>query len=243
MVLPRVVLPLLLLAGLLPRASDALVLQKNCRSPVPAPSVAMRPAVAARHAHVLLQEDGFDTKALTKDADERMKKTVSSVTEKLATLRVGRASADMLDRVMVTYYETPTPLNQLASVSTPTAQQLVVDPYDKSVIGDIERALIESDVGMTPNNDGSVIRLNVPTLTAERRKELAKTAKGLGEEGKVALRNIRRDAIDKVKKMQKDGLGEDESKAVQGKIDKSIKKAEGEVEGATAQREKEITTL
>ena len=109
-----------------------------------------------------------------------MKKTVSTVTEKLATLRVGRASPDMLDRVTVDYYETPTPLNQLASISTPTAQQLLVDPYDKSVIGDIERALIESDIGMMPNNDGTVIRLNVPTLTAERRKEFEPNCHGGG---------------------------------------------------------------
>ena len=184
MLFHRTVLPLLLFAGLLLRSGHALNLQ--LRSTLPSVFVTRQRATAAaalRHARVRLQET-FDTKALTRDAEERMKKTVLTVMEKLATLRVGRASPDMLDRVIVDYYETPTPINQLASVGTPTAQQLLVDPYDKSVIGDIERALIESDIGMTPNNDGTVIRLNVPTLTAERRKELAKTSKG-GSQGWV----------------------------------------------------------
>jgi len=137
-----------------------------------------------------------------------MKKSLSSVQEQLATLRVGRATPDMLDRVLVDYYDTPTPLKQLASVTCPTATQLVVDVYDKSALGDVEKGLMASDIGMTPSNDGSVIRLNVPQLTKDRRVELAKTAKGIGEGGKTALRNVRRDAIDKIKKAVKAaGLG------------------------------------
>ena len=183
MLLPRAVLPLVFFSALIPQTSNALNLQPHHALPVaPVALVSQQRTVVgalARHACVQLQET-FDTKALTWDAEERMKKTVSTVTEKLATLRVGRASPDMLDRVTVDYYETPTPLNQLASISTPTAQQLLVDPYDKSVIGDIERALIESDIGMMPNNDGTVIRLNVPTLTAERRKEFEPNCHGGG---------------------------------------------------------------
>ena len=105
--------------------------------------------------------------------------------------------------VLVDYYDTPTPLKQLASVTCPTATQLVVDVYDKSALGDVEKGLMASDIGMTPSNDGSVIRLNVPQLTKDRRVELAKTAKGIGEGGKTALRNVRRDAIDKIKKAVK----------------------------------------
>ena len=144
-----------------------------------------------------------DLDVVVSDAEERMKKSLSSVQEQLATLRVGRATPDMLDRVLVDYYDTPTPLKQLASVTCPTATQLVVDVYDKSALGDVEKGLMASDIGMTPSNDGSVIRLNVPQLTKDRRVELAKTAKGIGEGGKTALRNVRRDAIDKIKKAVK----------------------------------------
>ena len=175
--------------------------------------------------------------------EDRMKKSVASVTEQLATLRVGRATPDMLARVEVDYYGAMTPLNQLASVSAPTPQQLVVDVYDKDGLGDVERAIIESDVGMTPQNDGKLIRLNVPMLTEERRKELAKTASALGEEGKVAIRNVRRDAIDKIKKLEKRGVSEDTSADNQDEVQKALKKAEGEVEAAVAAREKEITTI
>lgn len=175
--------------------------------------------------------------------EDRMKKSVASVTEQLATLRVGRATPDMLARVEVDYYGAMTPLNQLASVSAPTPQQLVVDVYDKDGLGDVERAIIESDVGMTPQNDGKLIRLNVPMLTEERRKELAKTASALGEEGKVAIRNVRRDAIDKIKKLEKRGVSEDTSADNQDDVQKALKKAEGEVEAAVAAREKEITTI
>lgn len=194
-----------------------------------------------RHAHVVAQE--LDSGVLVKDASAKFKKSVANVVEQLSTLRVGRATTDMLDRVQVEYYGAPTPLNQLASISTPTATQLVVDVYDKSCIGDVERALLQSDLGMTPSNDGSVIRLNVPQLTAERRKELAKTASSIGEDGKVALRNVRRDAVDKIKKMQKDGLSQDESRISQDDIQKALKKAETEVDNAVEKRAKEIKTI
>mmetsp|Transcript_48318 Transcript_48318/g.155498 ORF Transcript_48318/g.155498 Transcript_48318/m.155498 type:complete len:294 (-) Transcript_48318:142-1023(-) len=185
-----------------------------------------------------------DLDVVVSDAEERMKKSLSSVQEQLATLRVGRATPDMLDRVLVDYYDTPTPLKQLASVTCPTATQLVVDVYDKSALGDVEKGLMASDIGMTPSNDGSVIRLNVPQLTKDRRVELAKTAKGIGEGGKTALRNVRRDAIDKIKKAVKAaGLSEDASKDKEGAVDKKLKKYEGSLDEAVSAREKEITTL
>lgn len=185
----------------------------------------------------------FDGGALLKDSGGRMKKSVANVQEQLATIRVGRAAPSMLDRVEVDYYGAPTPLNQLASVTAPSAQQLVVDVFDKAAIGDVEKALMLSDLGMTPNNDGKVIRLNVPQLTEDRRKELAKNAKTLGEDGKVAVRNIRRDAIDKIKKAEKDGLGKDQSLDLQDEIQKSLKKFESEIESLVTQRDKEIMTV
>mmetsp|Transcript_24617 Transcript_24617/g.69193 ORF Transcript_24617/g.69193 Transcript_24617/m.69193 type:complete len:174 (+) Transcript_24617:3-524(+) len=173
-----------------------------------------------------------------------MKKTLANVQEQLSTLRVGRATPDMLDRVMVEYYGAPTLLKQLASVTCPTATQLVVDVYDKSALGDVEKGLMISDIGMTPSNDGTVIRLNVPQLTKERRFELAKTARSIGEDGKTALRNVRRGAIDKIKKAVKtNGVSEDESKDMESKVDKKLKKYETEMEDAVSARETEIITL
>ena len=140
-----------------------------------APGVAMpirQVQPASRVALVRMEDEDPDPDAVISDAVEKMKKSIGSVQESLSTLRVGRASPQLLDRVQVNYYDTPTPLNQLASVTAPTASQLVVDVYDKSALGDVERALMESDIGMTPNNDGTVIRLNVPQLTEDRRKEL-----------------------------------------------------------------------
>lgn len=217
---------------------------------LPALKVGLAPQahrLASRRCGALCMEEGdapdFDGGALLKDSGGRMKKSVSNVQEQLATIRVGRAAPSMLDRVEVDYYGAPTPLNQLASVTAPSAQQLVVDVFDKGAIGDVEKALMMSDLGMTPNNDGKVIRLNVPQLTEDRRKELAKNAKTLGEDGKVAIRNIRRDAIDKIKKAEKAGLSKDESADLQDEIQKALKKFEGEIESLVTQRDKEIMTL
>jgi len=190
----------------------------------------------------MADDDMPDPKPVINDAVDKMKKSVASVQENLSTLRVGRASPDILDRVEVNYFDCPTPLNQLASVTAPTATQLVIDPYDKSALGDIEKALYESDLGMTPNSDGKVIRLNVPQLTTDRRKELAKTAKSLGEDGKVAIRNVRKAALDKIKKMKK-ALGDDAAKDSEEEVQKAVKKYEGEVVKAVEDREKEILTL
>ncbi|KAL1507229.1 hypothetical protein AB1Y20_008078 [Prymnesium parvum] len=195
---------------------------------------------------VVMEEDLDKSEAALEalmDAEEKMKKSIMSVREQLATLRVGRASPALLDRVMVDYYDVPTPLNQLASVSAPTPTQLVVDVYDKSSLGDVEKALMLSDLGMMPSNDGKLIRLNVPALTAERRKEFAKTAKSLGEEGKVAIRNVRKATLDKIKKLVKDGLGEDEGKDRQEELQAVVKKSEAEVDAIVKKKEEEILTV
>ena len=177
------------------------------------------------------------------DAEERMEKSLEALGQNFNKIRTGRAHPSILDGIRIDYYGAETPLNQLASVTAPSASQLVVDVYDKNGLGDVERALVESDIGMSPNNDGKVIRLNVPQLTTERRAELAKTAKGLGEDGKVALRNIRRDAVDKIKKLKGAGLGEDEVRDREDEVQKAVKKYEKEVETIISAKEKEITTV
>jgi len=198
-----------------------------------------------RSAAVRMAEDGEEPDPLVaiNEAEAKFKKTLDSVSESLATLRVGRANPSLLDRVEVSYYDTPTPLNQVASITAPTASQLVVDPFDKNaiVLGNIEKALLESDIGMTPNSDGKIIRLNVPAMTEERRKELAKTAKSLGEDGKVALRNVRKSCLDKIKKLEK--LGKDEIKNCEEDVTTLTKKYEGDVEALVAKRDKEIMTV
>ena len=139
-----------------------------------------------------------------RDARRHMKATIDSVTNEFNTLRTGRASISILDGLNVDYYGTQTPLNQLAGLSAPEANLIVVQPYDKSTIGDIERAILQSELGLNPNNDGNVIRLPIPELTEERRVELTKVVGQVAEHGKTAVRNIRRDANDHIKKMQAD---------------------------------------
>lgn len=181
---------------------------------------------------------------VTLDSEERMLKSIESVVTNLATIRTGRANASILDRVKVDYYGAPTPLNQLASISVASAQQLTVQPYDKSSLKDIEKGIIESDLGITPSNDGTVIRLNIPALTEDRRKDLLKQCKGLGEEGKVALRNIRRDGVEKLKKMEKaSDISKDQSADGQDEMQKLIDKYTKEIDGLVAKKEKELMTV
>ena len=228
-----------LLAAVLPIVSSYQLAPAACRH---APAHAATAQFSSRTAIVRMEDEDPDPDAVIKDAVDKFKKTIASTQESLMTLRVGRANPGLLDRVEVNYYDTPTPLNQLASVTAPTASQLVVDVYDKSALGDVERALLESDIGMTPNNDGKIIRLNVPALTEERRKELAKTAKSLGEDGKVAVRNIRKGSLDKIKKMKK-AIGEDAVKDGEESMQKAVKKYEDEVVKIVSDREKEIMTV
>jgi len=178
------------------------------------------------------------------DVEERMSKSVDSLSKNLGTISTGRANPSMLDRVVVEYFGAPTPLNQLAGVSVPSSSQLQIDAYDKSCLNDIEKALILADLGMTPNNDGSVIRLNIPTLTEERRKDLLKQVKALGEEGKVAVRNVRRDGVDKVKKLEKSSsISEDQSKDGQNSIQSLTDKFVKVIEEVVAKKEKDVTTV
>jgi ribosome recycling factor len=185
-----------------------------------------------------------NVKDTTSDAVDRMAKTVDSVIQNLGSIRTGRASPAMLDRVQAVYYGTPTPINQMATISSPSSQQLTIDPFDKKTLGDIERAIIDSDLGLTPQNDGSIIRLNIPSLTEDRRKEMMKQCKGIGEEGKVAIRNIRRSAVDAIKKFEKSGdISIDESKDGQDSIQKTTDAKVKEIDVIVAKKEKEVMTV
>jgi ribosome recycling factor len=178
------------------------------------------------------------------DVEERMGKSIESVKQNLVTIRTGRASAAILDLVKVDYYGAPTPLNQMASISVPNSQQLAVSPYDKGTLADIERAIVESNLGLTPNNDGDLIRINIPQITEERRKDLLKQCKAMGEDGKVAIRNVRRDGVEAVKKMEKAGdIGEDESNITQDSIQKLTDQFVKEIDGVVAKKEKEVMTV
>lgn len=178
--------------------------------------------------------------SVKKNAEERMEKAILSLKRDLATLRAGRASAGLLDRIQVEYYGTPTPVNQLANINTPDPRTLMIQPWDKSSLADIEKAIMKSDLGLTPANDGSQIRLSIPPLTEERRGELVKMTKKFGEEAKVAIRNIRRDANDDIKKMEKTEISEDESRRHQDDIQKTTDKFIAEVDKILVAKEKEI---
>ncbi|MFD0616747.1 ribosome recycling factor [Paenibacillus sp. GCM10027629] len=178
--------------------------------------------------------------SIKKNAEERMGKAIDSLKRDLATLRAGRASSSMLDRIQVEYYGAPTPVNQLANVNTPDSRTLMIQPWDKTSLGAIEKAILKSDLGLTPANDGTQIRLSIPMLTEERRVELVKSTKKFGEDAKVAIRNIRRDANDEIKKLEKSDISEDESRRHQEDVQKTTDKYIGEVDKVTASKEKEI---
>jgi ribosome recycling factor len=178
------------------------------------------------------------------DVEDHMKKSIEATVRSFNTIRTGRANGALLDKITVEYYGTPTPLKQLANISTPDASTIQIQPYDRSAMNTIEKAISMSDLGLTPNNDGTVIRLNIPPLTSDRRKELVKLASKYAEDGKVAVRNIRRDAIDTVKKLEKDKeVSEDESRDTQEKIQKLTDKYIARVEEVLAEKEKDITTV
>ncbi|WP_347550355.1 ribosome recycling factor [Pseudalkalibacillus hwajinpoensis] len=180
-------------------------------------------------------------KDILKNAEERMQSGVSSLKRELATLRAGRANASLLDKLQVDYYGAPTPVNQLAGISVPEARMLLIQPYDKSAVGDIEKAILKSDLGLTPSNDGNVIRITIPALTEERRKDLVKLVKKYAEEGKVVIRNIRRDANDELKKKEKDGdITEDELRRGNEDVQKLTDKYVAEADSIAADKEKEI---
>jgi len=180
-------------------------------------------------------------KELIKEAENNMKKSIEVVQKEFASLRAGRATPALLDKVMVNYYGTPTPVNQLANISVPEARLLVIQPWDKGILHDIEKAIMKSDLGINPTNDGTVIRLAIPQLTQERRLELVKVIKKKAEEGRVAIRNIRRDVNDQLKALQKDGvISEDELKRSQDDVQKMTDRFIKEVDRILSVKEQEI---
>ncbi|MCR5142180.1 MAG: ribosome recycling factor [Ruminococcus sp.] len=177
-------------------------------------------------------------------AKNKMNKSIDFMLEEFATIRAGRANPGVLDKVKVDYYGAPTPVNQLAAVSVAEARILVISPYDKSILKQIEKAIQASDVGINPQNDGQVLRLIFPQLTEDRRKEIVKDVKKIGEDGKVSVRSIRRDAIDKVKAMKKNGdITEDDLKIAEEKIQKITDKSVKEIDELVAKKEKEVLSL
>lgn len=176
-----------------------------------------------------------------KDAEERMHKGVDSLRREYTVIRAGRATPSLLDRVMVEYYGTPTPINQLANISVPEPRMLVLQPWDKSVLPAVEKAIMKSDLGLNPSSDGNVIRLIIPQLTAERRSELVKTVKKKAEEARVVIRNIRRDVNDQIKKLEKDHTAsEDDAKRAQEDVQKMTDKFIKEIDRIMDTKEQEI---
>ena len=186
------------------------------------------------------QEENKMINMILDDTNERMTKTIESFQRDLLSVRTGRANPNMLDRVMVNYYGSPTPVNQIAGISVVEGRQLVIKPYDKSSIKDIEHGIYEADLGLTPQNDGEIIRIMVPALTEERRKEFAKNVWKFAENAKVSIRNIRRDSNDEIKKT--DG-SEDEIKAGQERVQKLTDKFVKEIDEIAKVKEKDIMTV
>lgn len=183
-------------------------------------------------------------KELLNFAEEKMIKSVANLEREYSSIRAGRASPNILDKIQVDYYGVPTPINQMAAVAVVEARSLVIQPWDASTVKAIEKAILTSDIGINPQNDGRSLRLNFPPLTEERRKEIVKDVRKLAEDGKVAVRSIRRDAIDKLKAMKKNSeITEDDVKKGEGDIQKLTDKYIKNIDDATAAKEKEILEL
>ncbi|BCB03385.1 ribosome recycling factor [Bacillus sp. KH172YL63] len=175
------------------------------------------------------------------NAKERMTKAVQTFSRELASIRAGRANASLLDKISVDYYGAPTPVNQLAGISIPEARMLVIQPYDKTALGDIEKAILKSDLGITPTSDGNIIRIVVPALTEERRKELVKLVKKEAEDAKVAIRNIRRDANDDLKKKEKSGdITEDDLRGYSDDVQKATDESIVKIDAIAKEKEQEM---
>ena len=178
---------------------------------------------------------------LLEDAGERMTKSVDSTRNEFSSVRTGRASPHLLDRVSVDYYGAKTPLKQLANISAPEARMLTITPYDKSSIKAIEKGVLESEIGLTPSNDGNLIRLTIPELTEERRKELVKVVRGIAEEGRVAIRNIRRDVMHDLRELKGEGdVGSDEERRAESELQKLTDDRIGQIDKILAGKEEEI---
>jgi ribosome recycling factor len=178
---------------------------------------------------------------LRRKTDDRMSKTIEALKKDFSSIRTGRASLALLDDIQVNYYSAATPLQQLASLSIPESRQIAIQPWDPKVIPDIEKAILKSDLGLTPMNDGKMVRINIPPLTEERRKQLVKTVRKKAEEAKVAIRNIRRDIIEEIKKLEKDKhISEDIVKKSQEETQKITDSFIARVDEVLAHKEKEI---
>jgi ribosome recycling factor len=178
---------------------------------------------------------------LLEDARERMAKSVESTRHEFGSVRTGRATPALLDRIVVDYYGTPTPLKQMATINAPEARLLSIQPYDKGSIKAIEKAILESDVGLTPNSDGNLIRLNIPDLTEERRKQLVKVVRGIAEEGRIAVRNVRRDVMHDLRELRDAGeAGADDEHRAEGELQKLTDEKVAELDGLLKHKEDEI---
>ncbi|MGL5083497.1 MAG: ribosome recycling factor [Microcoleaceae cyanobacterium] len=178
------------------------------------------------------------------EVESLMQKAIEATQRSFNTIRTGRASTSLLDRIVVEYYGAPTPLKSLASISTPDASTITIQPFDRNSVSLIEKAISLSDIGLTPSNDGSIIRLNIPPLTSDRRKELVKVANKCAEEGKVAVRNVRRDAVDSVRKQEKSKeVSEDECRDLQDQVQKLTDKYTVKIDELFTEKEKDILTV
>ena len=185
----------------------------------------------------------MDTKTIMNDASVRMQKAVDHLDEELLNIRAGKASVNVLNGVMVEYYGSQVPVSGAASVTVPDVKTILIQPWDKNLIRAIEKAIIDSNIGLTPSNNGEQIRLTMPPLTEERRKELVKRSRGEAETARVSLRNARRDAIEAFKKAQKEGMPEDEAKDGETQVQKLLDKYSKMIDEVLAQKEKEIMTV
>ena len=181
-----------------------------------------------------------DTEMQLEELKESMEKSLHHTQQEISKIRAGRASPDMLDGVLVEYYGFNTPLNQLASISTPDAKTLLIKPFEKGMIKEIEKAITNSDLGFNPQNDGENVIVNIPSLTEERRKELVKKTKNEAEQGKISIRNLRKDTNDELKKLQKEGVSEDEIKKAEEEVQKLTDKYVGKIDEMLAKKEEEI---
>jgi ribosome recycling factor len=185
-----------------------------------------------------------DIKDLEKTASEKMEQPIAHLEKELGTIRTGRASPAILDGVQVDYFNTPTPINQVASVSAPESRLIVIQPWDPTVLGEMEKAILRANLGLTPTNDGKVIRISIPALTEERRKELVKVAKKMAEEGRVALRNVRREINEQVKDLEKKKeISEDQMHTAQAGVQKLTDRFIEQVNGIIQKKEKEILEI
>ena len=185
----------------------------------------------------------MDTKTIINEATDRMERTVAHLDDELLNIRAGKATTNVLNSVFVDYYGSQTPVSGVASVTVPDARTILIQPWDKNMIRMIEKAILDSNIGLTPSNNGETIRLTIPPLTEERRKELVKQVKGVAENARISLRNTRRDAVENFKKAQKDGMPEDEAKDGETQAQKVYEKYMKQVDNLFEKKEKEIMTV